>query len=60
MIKHRFLVVAVDSEGNMVSSSYVGVDIVPLVLEYRKSGYNPHTIIQAEQVHANTPIGIEE
>lgn len=59
MIKHRFLVVAINSEGKMVSSSYIGVDIVQVILEYRKLGYNPHSIIQVEQVHADTPIGIE-
>lgn len=60
MIKHRFLVVAVDSNGNMISSSYVGVDIVQVILEYRKLGCNPHAIIQTEQVHADTLIGIEK
>lgn len=59
MIKHRFLVVAINSEGKMVSSSYIGVDMVQVILEYRKLGCNPHSIIQAEQVHADTPIGIE-
>ena len=59
MIKHRFLVVAINSEGKMVSSSYVGVDMVQVILEYRKLGCNPHSIIQAERVHPDTQIGIE-
>ena len=60
MIKHRFLVVSVDSSGIERSSTCIDTDMIHLIQEYRKLGMNPHSVVQLSQVHADTPIGIEK
>ena len=59
MIKHRFLVTAMTPEGKLVSSSCVDTDMIHVIQQYRDIGWNPHSVIQSSQVHADTPIRIE-
>ena len=60
MIKHRFIVTAMTSKGKLVSSSCIDTDMINVIKQYRDTGWNPHSVIQSSQVHADTPIGIEK
>lgn len=59
MIKHRFIVTGITSEGTSFTSTCIGTDIIEVIQEYRKLRYNPHIVIQSEQVHSGSDVGIE-
>lgn len=56
-MKHRFNVMGVDRQGNATGCSIVAEDIIDVIKLCQNKGLNPHSISQAEQVHADAFIG---
>ena len=59
MIKHRFIVNGITPQGSSFSSTCISTDIIEAIQEYRKALFSPHVVVQSEQVHSDTKIGIE-
>ena len=57
-MKHRYNIMGIKSDGYTVGLSVVANNMIEAIEICRKIRVNPHSICQAEQVHADALTGI--